>query len=351
MCALKTSYSPNLKTPTYRLITSSRVYKDANANQYFGDDPFENYEIQYDDIERFQLLQPLGSGKYSVVFLGRYDRNNECAVKALRNVPFIKIQREICIHRKVAKIPNVIPLVGVVKDPLTSTISIITKYQKSESPRTLFPKLDLNDIRILMYKLLLSLDNCAKNGIMHRDIKPGNVLISPDKKNLELIDWGLADLYFPEKPYTTHVSTMRYKAPELLLNYQYYDYGVDIWGAGCIMAEMLVKFPFFEGRNLDEMVFQVANVCGSVPILLYVDKYGLTLSQQVLSQMPSNQQPGWDRILQSIRPQKMDNDAISLMKKLLTVDHEERISAAEALNEPFFDPIRKEMMNYACSYQ
>lgn len=351
MCALKTTYSSNLKTPTYRLITTSRVYKDANANQYYGDDPFDNYEIQYDDIERFELIHPLGSGKYSVVFLGKYDHENECAIKTLRNVPFIKIQREICIHKKVAKIQNVIPLVGVVKDPLTSTISIITKYQKSESPRTLFPKLDLNEIRILMYKLLLSLDNCAKHGIMHRDIKPGNVLISPDKKNLELIDWGLADLYFPEKPYTTHVSTMRYKAPELLLNYQYYDYGVDIWGAGCIMAEMLVKFPFFEGRNLDEMVFQVANVCGSVPILLYVDKYGLTLSQQVLSQMPSNQQPGWDRLLQSIRPQKMDNDAISLMKKLLTVDHEERISAAEALNEPFFDPIRKEMMQYANSNQ
>ena len=108
------------------------------------------------DLVKELLGLPAG---YSVVFLGKYDHENECAIKTLRNVPFIKIQREICIHKKVAKIQNVIPLVGVVKDPLTSTISIITKYQKSESPRTLFPKLDLNEIRILMYKLLLSLDS------------------------------------------------------------------------------------------------------------------------------------------------------------------------------------------------
>ncbi|OHT05908.1 CMGC family protein kinase [Tritrichomonas foetus] len=344
MCAQKNSFAPNLKTPTYRKITTSRIYKDVNSKLNSNEDPFENYEIEYDDIERFELITPIGSGKYSVVFLGRYDGENSCAVKTLRNVPFVKIQREVCIHRQVASLPNVISLVGVVKDPLTSTISLITKYQKSENPRVLFSRMDIDDIRVLMFKLLRSLDACAKCGIMHRDVKPGNVLISPNRRELELIDWGLADYYFPEKPYTTHVSTMRYKAPELLMNYQYYDYGVDVWGAGCVMAEMLVKFPFFEGRNLDEMVVQVANVCGTSAITQYAEKYGLNISSQVSALLPSISSPGWQRTLHSIKPQKMDEDAISLMKKLLIVDHEERITAAEALKEPFFDSIRDEMM-------
>ena len=343
MCAQK--ITSNLKTPNYRLVTTSKIYKDVNSNLKSDEDPFENYKIEYDNIERFELVTPIGSGKYSVVFLGRYDNKNECAVKVLKNVPFVKIQREICIHRQLKNVPNVIPLVGVVKDPLTSTISLITKYQMSENPRNLYPKLDIDEIRILMYKLLQALDETAKLGIMHRDVKPGNILISADKKDLELIDWGLADYYFPKKPYTTHVSTMRYKAPELLLNYQYYDYGVDVWGAGCVLAEMLVKFPFFEGRNLDEMVIQVANVCGPTAVIQYIDKYGLTLSQQVLSQMPSNQNPGWQRVIHSIKPHKIDDDAISLMKRLLTVDHEDRITASDALNEPFFNPIRKKMKN------
>lgn len=336
----KPKYNTALKTPEYKLITSSRVFRDVNSGVDTSDDPFENFEINYVDIDRFEVIKPIGSGKYSIVFMGRHDGTNECAIKALRNVPFIKIQREICIHQQVASIPNVVPLIGVVKDPLTSTISIITKYQKTDNPRILYAKLSLQEIRILMYKLLLSLHLTASKGIMHRDVKPGNILVSPDKTNLELIDWGLADMYFPEKPYTTHVSTMRYKAPELLLNYQYYDYGVDVWGAGCVMAEMLVKFPFFEGRNLDEMIIQVAQICGTDLLIDYRNKYGLTFSQTVLSQIKPHQPSSWDRMMNSIKAPKRNDDAVNLLKQLLTIDHMTRISAEEALQHPFFDPVR-----------
>lgn len=336
-------FAPPLKTPTYRVITTSRIYADANANVQNYSDPFENYEIQYGDIDRFELITPIGSGKYSIVFMGRYDEKDLCAVKTLKNVPFVKIQKEVCLLHHVESLPNVVKIIDVVKDPLTATISIITEYQQSENPRSLFPKLDLDEIRYLMFQLLTSLDATANRGVMHRDVKPGNVLISSDHKSLRLIDWGLADLYFPEKPYTVRVSTLRYKAPELLLNYQYYDYGVDVWGAGCVMAEMLVKFPFFEGHNIDEMIAQIASVCGTSAVLQYVDKYGLTLNQQALSLFPSNQAPAWQRTICLMKPHKTDEEAISLMKKLLTVDHEERITAKEALKHPFFDPIRKEM--------
>ena len=333
---------PTLQTPIYRIITTSRIYKDANTGLTPSDDLFEDYQLDYDDIERFEVISPIGSGKYSLVFLGRYDGGQLCAIKTLKNVPFVKIQREIWLLKSVSGLPNCIHLISVVRDPLTSTISIITDYVKSENPRSLYPKLKLDDIRFLIYRLLVTLDSCAQRGIMHRDVKPGNLLISSDHRHLELIDWGLADLYFPCHAYTVRVSTLRYKAPELLLNYQYYDYGIDVWGAGCVLAEMLIKYPFFEGRNIDEMIVQVASLCGTSSVLQYADKYGLVVPRGASSSLPPNHGPGWQKAINSIKQHKMDQDAVALLKRLLTVDHEDRITAAEALQHPFFDPIRSE---------
>ncbi|KAH0789468.1 Pkinase-domain-containing protein [Histomonas meleagridis] len=332
-----------LQTPIYRIISTSKIYKNANSDKSPDEDFFGSYQIEYDNIERFEVIGPIGSGKYSLVFVGRYDGGRLCAIKTLKNVPFVKIQREIWLLKQVSTLPNCVHLISVVRDPLTSTISLITDYVKSENPRSLYPKLKLEEIRILIYRLLISLDSCAQKGIMHRDVKPGNLLISSDHQQLELIGWGLADLYFPGHAYTVRVSTLRYKAPELLLNYQYYDYGIDVWGVGCVLAEMLIKYPFFEGRNIDEMIIQVATLCGTTSLLQYVDKYGLNMPQTVSASLPPNRGPGWQKAINSIKQHKMDQDAVSLLKRLLTIDHEERITASEALQHPFFDPIRDEI--------
>lgn len=74
---------------------------------------------------------------------------------------------------------------------------------------------------------------------MHRDIKPFNVLINPTSKSLKIIDFGLSDYYIPGKENSEHVATLYYKAPELLFGNPWYDYRVDIWSAGMIMAGMV----------------------------------------------------------------------------------------------------------------
>ena len=333
------------KTPVYNKITVSKIYPDVNKDLPREESIFESFKIEFSDISRFEVISPVGSGKYSTVFLGRMDGKKRCAIKTLKNIPYVKIQKEICILTRVSSVPNAIQLYGTVIDPLTDTISIITDYLPNESPKTLFSKLTLNEIRVLMFQLLVSLNESHKRGIMHRDVKPGNMLFSKNRKKIKLIDWGLADLYFPKMAYSPRVSTMRYKAPELLLNYQYYDYGIDVWGAGCVLAEMLIKFPFFEGRDFDEMVCDIASVCGTDSITQYAEKYGLTLSQEVQNNLPQAKSPQWYKIVQngSIPQSKYDPEAVKLLTALLTVDHEDRITAAEALQFPFFDPIRKEM--------
>jgi casein kinase II subunit alpha len=332
--------------PAYRLITTARAYGDVNRSTADAPDPFADAGLAYSDIGRFQVIAPIGSGRYSHVFLGRADGDRDCAIKTLKNIAVPKIQRECAILRLVADIPNVIRLLAVVKDPTTEAVSIVTEYHKADPPRELFPRLDLGAIRVLMWQLLNCLDGCARCGVMHRDVKPGNLLISQVEQSLSLIDWGLADLYYPQRAYSVRVSTMRYKAPELLLNYQYYDYGVDVWGSGCVMAEMLIKFPFFEGSDIEGMIAQIARVSGTMALMQYVDKYGLVLPRGALSQFPSNPGPGWERVTQNMQGWKYDDEAIDLLKKLLTIDHAERLTASEALEHPFFNEIREEMRSF-----
>lgn len=76
-------------------------------------------------------------------------------------------------------------------------------------------------------------------GIMHRDIKPQNVLIDNQQKIIKIIDWGLADYYLPNKEYNVRVASRYYKGPELLVNNKYYDYSMDMWSLGCMFAGMV----------------------------------------------------------------------------------------------------------------
>ena len=84
-----------------------------------------------------------------------------------------------------------------------------------------------------------AIEYCHSQGIMHRDIKPHNIMIDHEKKVVRLIDWGLAEFFFPGKDYNVRVSSRYYKGPELLVDYQYYDYSLDIWGLGCLFAGLV----------------------------------------------------------------------------------------------------------------
>ena len=76
-----------------------------------------------------------------------------------------------------------------------------------------------DDVQYYIYEILKGLDYCHSMGIMHRDIKPQNVMIDHKQKKLRIIDWGLGEFYLPEKDYNVRVSSRYYKGPELLVGY------------------------------------------------------------------------------------------------------------------------------------
>jgi casein kinase II subunit alpha len=116
--------------------------------------------------------------------------------------------------------------------------------------KKLIPTLTDTDNRLYLYKILMALDYCHANGIMHRDVKPLNIVINDESKQLRLIDWGLADYYKPDTEYNVRVASRYYKGPELLVDDRLYHYSLDMWSTGCTMAGMIFRIEtFFKGSD------------------------------------------------------------------------------------------------------
>jgi serine/threonine protein kinase len=108
-----------------------------------------------------------------------------------------------------------------------------------------------------MHQILNGIAFLHSKRVLHRDLKPQNILVN-HRGEVKLADFGLSRLYgTPIKPYTPKVVTLWYRAPEILLGCEEYSTGVDIWAAGCIMAELYISQPLFKGDSAIGQLFQI----------------------------------------------------------------------------------------------
>lgn len=184
-------------------------------------------------------------------------------------------------------------------------------------------KFSLGEIKKVMQQLLNGLYYIHSNKILHRDMKAANVLIT---KNgiLKLADFGLARAFSVSKNglpnrYTNRVVTLWYRPPELLLGDRNYGPPVDMWGAGCIMAEMWTRSPIMQGNSEQQQLSFISGLCGSFTPEVWPGVESLELYSKM--ELPQGQKR---RVKERLRHYVKDQHGVDLLDKLLQLDPNER---------------------------
>ncbi|KZT00575.1 kinase-like protein [Laetiporus sulphureus 93-53] len=323
-------------------LAMARVYTDVNAHLGPGWYDYESTTIEWNVPDRYEIVRRIGGGKYSEVFEGIDTSNEEaCVIKVLKPVAKHKIKREIKILRNLSGGPNIISLLDVVHDPPSRSNSLITEYVENTDWKELYRSLSEVEIKHYLFQLLKALDFVHARGIMHRDVKPGNIMYNCQSAKLRLIDWGLADFYHPGTDYQPRVGSRYYKGPELLVGYRLYDYSLDMWCVGCILAAMIYRREhFFRGKNNEDQLLKIMRVLGTEDFDRYATTYGIQVRTDNADLLQNYPKLSWTRFVAGENRSTATSEALDLLDKLLRYDHRERLSAAEAQAHAYFNSVR-----------
>jgi len=187
-------------------------------------------------------------------------------------------------------------------------------------------------VKSFLRQIIAGVGCCHTFRILHRDLKPHNLLITGDGKHVKLADFGLARLSaIPNGPYTFEVVTLWYRATELLLGANRYSTSVDVWSIGCIFAEMATGMPLFPGRSDIDQIFKIFQRKGTPttemwPAVTRLPHYNADFPQW-------RERPITDQVPISTLG---SNNAVDLLNKLLMYDPDRRIACKTALQHPYF---------------
>ncbi|KAL7262792.1 hypothetical protein ACSBR1_001030 [Camellia fascicularis] len=285
--------------------------------------------------ESYDKLDKVGQGTYSNVYKARDKETGK--IVALKKVKFdttepesVKFMaREIMILQKLEH-PNIVKLEGLATSRMQYSLYLVFEYMHSDLARIISrPDQNLTEpqVKSYMHQLLSGLEHCHNRGILHRDIKGSNLLI--DKNGmLKIADFGLANYFDPNRKrhLTSRVVTLWYRAPELLLGVTAYGVGIDLWSAGCLMAEMFGGRPIMPGRTEVEQLHRIFKLCGTPS-----EEYWKRLKVSTTFRPPREYKPSLREVFRDFPP-----SSSGLLNILLSLDPALRGSAASALGNEFF---------------
>ena len=221
--------------------------------------------------DRFQKMQKIGEGTYGVVYKAKdVQTGDTLALKKIRlevedeGIPSTAI-REIALLKQLQH-PNIVRLFDVVHTEKRLTLVFefldqdLKKYLDRHAEKC---GLCSEEIKSFLFQLLNGINYCHKNRVLHRDLKPQNLLINMDGQ-LKLADFGLARAFgIPVRSLTHEVVTLWYRAPDVLMGSKHYNTSVDMWSVGCIFAEMITGRPLFPGTSEKDQLNKIFEILGT----------------------------------------------------------------------------------------
>eukprot|EP00750_Incisomonas_marina_P008053 INCI15193.1.p1 GENE.INCI15193.1~~INCI15193.1.p1 ORF type:complete len:336 (+),score=59.04 INCI15193.1:151-1158(+) len=296
----------------------------------------------------------IDKGSFGVVFEARVDGSPDGRIVAIKKVlqdPRYK-NRELQIMKMlnnsyVCCMENHFLSSGKKKDQVYLNLVLqfmpTTLYTEIRRLKKAGQTLDFMDIRSYCFQLCAGLNYVHTTGICHRDIKPQNILIDPVKRTLKVCDFGSAKMLEPGQPNIAYICSRYYRAPELIFGAEEYTTAVDMWSAGCVVAECVLASPLFAGKSMIAQLGEIMKVLGTPTkqeILAMNPKYdGFKL--------PQVPRLDWNKVF---RPDKRGRHVLELVTFVQTFIQyvpTKRPTAAQELKHPFFAPLLKAGAKYS----
>ncbi|KAF9351221.1 Cyclin-dependent kinase catalytic subunit [Mortierella sp. AD094] len=301
-------------------------------------------------MDGYQKLEKIGEGTYGIVYKATQKASGKTvAMKKIRlenedeGVPSTAI-REISLLKELKHV-NVVELIEIIHDETKLYLVFefldldLKRYMDREAKATKVDGLPMEQVKKYLFQLLQGVEFCHARRILHRDLKPQNLLID-DKKRLKLADFGLARAFgIPLRTYTHEVVTLWYRAPEILLGSRHYSTAVDMWSVGCIFAEMITRKPLFPGDSEIDELFKIFELRGTPNEQIWP---GVQELKDWKPTFPQWGRSGMDTVLPTLNKEGLD-----LISQMLEYDPARRISAKRALQHSFFAGMNESLMNGA----
>ncbi|KAK6113247.1 Cyclin-dependent kinase 2 [Brugia pahangi] len=284
---------------------------------------------------RFTNCQLIGGGTYGTVYKA-YDiqQRTHFAIKVIRldsreGVPGTCL-REVSIlkeltHPNIVKIHNVFPNDGCKKLYL---IFEHLDYDLKMLIEKLRPKpFPMPYIKSFLWQLLRALTLCHTHRVLHRDLKPQNILVAANG-TVKIADFGLARSFtIPSRCYTHEIVTLWYRAPEILLRSRFYSTAVDIWSLACIFAELVTSEPLFRAESEINQLLKIFQILGTPTVKTWP---GLANCIDYKDSFPQ-----WTECVLAEYVPGLDSDGLDLLALMLLYPPEERITSKAALSHRF----------------
>ena len=294
-------------------------------------------------IFRFQYLEIIGNGTFGIV----------CRAKDLETDEIVAIKtvyqdeghqnRELSIIKGL-KHPNIVSLrryfytrnelgeefLSLVLDYMPMSLDRVVK--EAEKKKQTLPE---SFVRLAMYQFMRALEYLHGMGICHRDIKPHNLLVDLDAGIVKLCDFGCSKRLIEGEPNIQYICARYYRAPEVVFGWAHYSCAIDIWSAGCVMAEMISLHPIFPGKNSVDQLARIVKVLGPPSKGQLV-----SMGQDPKKYKPSTPKTD-EEIDQSVQAaliytDQVSQEAHSFLLQVLTYDPKIRLTALQALSHPYF---------------